>query len=202
MPRSLLVSMSFLVVVTACSVKTDTPADTVTTSVDTVSPPNALVPSTLNPALPPNSRTPGMTVTEFGIGPIHTGMTVAEANAAIGGGFAAPKGGASGCTYAVLTKAPRGLWVMLENGKVARVEVRSDSIPTSRGARIGDSEPRLKILYPGITTTPHKYVAGGHYLTVLGSDPANRIVFETDGSKVTTFRSGRTPAVEYVEGCG
>lgn len=201
MSRSLLVSISFLLVVPACSVKKDAPADTtsvvassstVTTSVDTMR----------NPALPEKSRTPDMTVTEFGIGPIRVGMTVADTNAAIGGGFAAPKGGASGCTYAVLTKAPPGLAVMLEDGKVARVEVRSGSIQTSRGARIGDSEPRLKILYPGITTTPHKYVAGGHYLTVLGSDPANRIVFETDGGKVTTFRSGRTPAVEYVEGCG
>jgi hypothetical protein len=196
MPRSLLVSISFLLVVTACSVKKDTPADT--TSVVAKAP----SPSTRNPALPENSRTPDMTVTEYGIGPLRAGMTIAEANAAIGGGFAAPKGGASGCTYAVLTKAPPGLAVMLEHGKVARVEVRSGSIPTSRGARIGDSEPRIKILYPGVTTTPHKYVASGHYLTVMGSDPANRIVFETDGSKVTTFRSGRTPAVEYVEGCG
>jgi hypothetical protein len=143
-----------------------------------------------------------MTVTEYGIGPIHAGMTVSEANAAIGGGFAAPKGGASGCTYAVLTKAPRGLAVMLENGRVARVEVRSGSIATSTGAHIGDSESHIKSLYPGIATTPHKYLTGGHYLTVTGSDPANRIVFETDGSKVTTFRSGKTPAVEYVEGCG
>ena len=97
-----------------------------------------------------------MTVTENGIGPIHSGMTVAQANAAIGGGFAAPKGGASGCTYAVLTKAPRGLAVMLENGKVARVEVRSGTIATSTGAQIGDSEARIKSLYPGVAVTPHK----------------------------------------------
>ena len=129
-------------------------------------------------------------------------MTVAQANAAIGGGFAAPKGGTSGCKYAVLTKAPRGLWVMLQDGRVARVEVRTGSIATSTGAHIGDSESRIKSLYPGVAVTPHKYVAGGHYLTVTGSDPANRIVFETDGSKVTTFRSGRTPEVENVEGCG
>jgi hypothetical protein len=30
----------------------------------------------------------------------------------------------------------------------------------------------------------------------------NRIVFETDGKKVVKYRSGRLPAVEYVEGCG
>jgi D-serine deaminase-like pyridoxal phosphate-dependent protein len=177
-------SIAFVFAATACAVKTEKAADTLAVASST------------------STSTPDMTVTENGIGPIHAGMTVAQANAAIGGGFAAPKGGTSGCTYAVLTKAPRGLWVMLQDGRVARVEVRSGSIATSTGARIGDSEARIKQLYPGVATTPHKYVAGGHYLTVTGSDPANRIVFETDGSKVTTFRSGRTPEVENVEGCG
>lgn len=198
---SIAVLFTATAIVTACGVKTEKSADTsaaasspstdVTETVDTVELP---APSGTSPMA-------DMTVTEDGIGPIHSGMTVAQANAAIGGGFAAPKGGAAVCTYAVLTKAPRGLAVMLENGKVARVEVRSGSIATSTGALIGDSEARIKSLYPGVATTPHKYVAGGHYLTVTGSDLANRIVFETDGSKVTKFRSGQTPAVEYVEGC-
>ncbi len=30
----------------------------------------------------------------------------------------------------------------------------------------------------------------------------NRIVFETDGQVVTTYRAGRFPPVEYVERCG
>jgi hypothetical protein len=210
-------SIAFLFV-TACAVKTEKAADTLavdsstsTSTVATAPRGSAMTPSGPTPVVPTPapadtsrapSRPPGMTVTEYGIGPIRAGMTIAQANAAIGGGFAAPKGGTSGCTYAALTKAPRGLWVMLQDGRVARVEVRSGSIATSTGARIGDSEARIKQLYPGIATTPHKYVASGHYLTVMGSDPANRIVFETDGSKVTTFRSGRTPEVENVEGCG
>jgi hypothetical protein len=210
-------SIAFLFV-TACAVKTEKAADTLavdsstsTSTVATAPRGSAMTPSGPTPVVPTPapadtsrapSRPPGMTVTEYGIGPIRAGMTVAQANAAIGGGFAAPKGGTSGCTSAALTKAPRGLWVMLQDGRVARVEVRSGSIATSTGARIGDSEARIKQLYPGIATTPHKYVDGGHYLTVMGSDPANRIVFETDGSRVTTFRSGRTPEVENVEGCG
>jgi hypothetical protein len=144
-----------------------------------------------------------MTVTEYGIGPIRAGMTVEEVAQAMGGGFGAPKGGTAGCTYAVLVKAPPGLAVMLQDGKVARVEVRSGRTPTAAGARIGDSEARIKALYPGrVTTTPHKYNAGGHYLTVTPADPKYRIVFETDGKKVTNFRSGRIPEVEQVERCG
>jgi hypothetical protein len=216
---SIRLSVALLFVAAACAVKTDKAADTVAVASSTSTSAVVTAPagSTMTPAGPttnvptpapadtsraPTPRPSDMTVTENGIGPIHAGMTVAQANAAIGGGFAAPKGGTSGCKYAVLTKAPRGLWVMLQDGRVARVEVRSGSIATSTGAHIGDTEARIKQLYPGVAITPHKYVAGGHYLTVTGSDPANRIVFETDGSRVTTFRSGRTPEVENVEGCG
>jgi hypothetical protein len=207
MSLSLRLSIALLFTATACAVKTEKSADTsaaassspigAATSIDTAAPPQAET-----PAASEKSKTPDMSVTEYGIGPIRAGMTVAQANTAMGGGFAAPRGGATGCSYAVLTKAPRGLAVMLENGRVARVEVRSGSITTADGARIGDSEARIKSLYPGAAVAPHKYLAGGHYLTVTGSDPANRIVFETDGSKVTTFRSGKIPAVENVEGCG
>ncbi|MGH7603329.1 MAG: hypothetical protein ACRENK_04935 [Gemmatimonadaceae bacterium] len=145
----------------------------------------------------------GMKVTEDGISPIRVGMTIAQAAKAIGGGFAAPKGGTSGCTYAVLTKAPAGLAVMLQDGIVARVDVRSGSIATAAGARIGDSEARIKSLYPGkVVSTPHKYVSGGHYLTVTPSDANHHIVFETDGKKVTSYRAGRVPEVDQVESCG
>ena len=40
-----------------------------------------------------------------------------------------------------------------------------------------------------------------HYLKP--SDPAlpYRLVFETDGERVTRYRAGRLPEVEWVEGC-
>jgi hypothetical protein len=214
----------FLCVVLACAVKRENPADT-TATVDTLgehSQDDTVVGSDAAPsaanavrsrtargdsaktaAARPATGTSEMIVTEYGIGPIRAGMTVAQAAQAMGGGFAAPAGGTEGCTYAVLTEAPRGLAVMLQDGKVARVEIRSGTIATVAGARIGDSEARIKSLYPGrVTTTPHKYFAGGHYLTVTPSDPKYRIVFETDGKKVTNFRSGRVAEVEQVERCG
>jgi hypothetical protein len=212
----------FLCVALACAVKSEKAADT-TATVDTLaehSQDDSVInqpvprPAQTNPAKPATkdstktpapspSGPPNMAVTEFGIGPIRAGMTVAQAAQAMGGGFAAPKGGTAGCTYAVLTKAPPGLAVMLQDGKVARVDVRSGTVATAAGARIGDSEARIKSLYPGrVTVSPHKYVQGGHYLTVTPADNNYRIVFETDGKKVTSYRSGRVPEVEQVEGCG
>ena len=52
-----------------------------------------------------------------------------------------------------------------------------------------------------MTSGPHKYNPGGHYITVTGAG-SNRIVFETDGSRVTNYRAGRSPEVEQVERCG
>ena len=130
-------------------------------------------------------------------------MTVAQANSAVGGGFSAVNSDGS-CTYARLTKRPPGLSVMLENNKIARVEVRSGTIQTAEGVRIGDTEARINSLYSGrVTTTPHKYITGGHYLTVTPVDGSqNRLVFETDGKFVREFRGGALPAVAYVERCG
>ena len=171
------------------------PAPAQTQNPPTTTPPKSSTPST---------STPDMVVTEYGIGPIRSGMTVAEAAKAMGGGFAAPRGGSSGCGYAVMPKAPPGLAVMIEKGKVARVEVRRGTIPTSAGAKIGDTEARINSLYAGrVTITPHKYTPDGHYLTVTPTDKSpHRIVFETDGKVVTEYRSGSLPAVEYVERCG
>ncbi|MBD2775668.1 hypothetical protein [Iningainema tapete] len=58
---------------------------------------------------------------------------------------------------------------MVTNGRIARVDVRKNSlIATLKGARIGDTESKVKSLYPGqIKVTPHKYVSGGHYLTLV-----------------------------------
>src|SRR4051812_19766161 len=125
-----------LCVALGCAVKKEKPGDTVAT-VDTLAEHSqddtAVGPSTTPSGTgapsrpgrtdsakapsPPASRTPDMTVTEYGIGPIRAGMTVEEVAQAMGGGFGAPKGGTAGCTYAVLVKAPPGLAVMLQDGR-------------------------------------------------------------------------------------
>jgi hypothetical protein len=137
-------------------------------------------------------------VTEFGIGPIRVGMTIGEAEAATGA-FGAE---ANGCTYAAWPDAPPGVAVMVEDGRVARVDVESGTVPTGSGVRIGDTEARVLSMYEGrVTVGPHKYTAG-HYLTVRPFDPAHLIVFETEGGRVLRYRAGLRHAVEYVEHCG
>jgi hypothetical protein len=63
----------------------------------------------------------------------------------------------------------------------------------------------VESLYTGrLRVLPHKYT-DGHYLIVplgTGPDSLSRLVFETDEKgRVSTFRAGLYPQVEWVEGC-
>jgi hypothetical protein len=142
-----------------------------------------------------------------GLGPVLVGMTVAEAEKAAGRKFDTDKEGPAGdvCLYSTPRGLP-GVGFMVINGKIARVDVWNNrNITTFRGAKIGDSEARIKQLYGRqIQVKQHEYRPNGHYLVFVPKDKADRnfrVVFETDGQKVTQFRSGRIPEVEYVEGC-
>lgn len=145
-------------------------------------------------------------VTEFGLGPVRAGMTVSDASAIlVGAGVTVAATKTTDCGYLGLQGAPAGIAMMTEGGRVVRIEVRSGTVATVAGAHIGDTEDRIKSLYPGrVTIGPHKYLANGHYVVVTpasASDSAFRIVFETDSLRVTNYRAGLRPQVDYVERC-
>ena len=102
------------------------------------------------------------------------------------------------CSYAKVPAAP-GLLVMLVDGKVVRLDVIEAGLATAAGAKVGDTEQRVRELYPDLRVEPHKYT-DGHYL-VVDSNPGRRLVFETDGARVTRYRAGAVPQVDWVEGC-
>jgi hypothetical protein len=200
----------------ACAKVENKPADStsVTTSTDSTSSTTTTTPPVTPPSTSgnaPQPQPPGgvqtpepatWTVTENGIGNLRVGMTAAEAKAVVPVFSVAASRDSTACTYSRTNGLPPGVMVMLEGGKIVRVEVRRGTIATSTGARIGDSEDKIKTLYPGqVSVTPHKYTQGGHYLTVTPPSSTDRIIFETDGKKVVNYRAGQRPQVEYVEGC-
>ena len=140
-------------------------------------------------------------VTPSGIGVIKAGMSIDELNVVTRNGFTIPAK-LDECAYIRPKSGPKGIALMVEKGTVSRVDITEGTVATTKGARIGDSEERIQSLYPGqVKVMPHKYT-DGHYLVVTPTGGGeNRIVFETDGKKVLRYRSGREPAVEYVEGC-
>jgi hypothetical protein len=142
---------------------------------------------------------------EDGLGPIQVGMTLAEAvnmgilnenpNMKKECDFVFPAAGAG---------VPDNVGVMIVRGKVARIDVDTGSVTTEDGAKIGDTEDKIKSIYNGdLQIEPHKYVTGGHYMIVMGDSASagKAIVFETNGKVVTNFRAGRLPEVKWVEGC-
>jgi hypothetical protein len=140
-------------------------------------------------------------VTPKGIGSLTAGMSLNEANIVLHKKLDIPSK-LGECSIVKLKGDPKGISLMVENGTVTRVDVTSGSVATVEGAKIGDSETRVKSLYPGqVAVQPHKYTSG-HYLVVTPKSGGDyRIIFETDGSNVTRFRSGKLPSVANVEGC-
>ncbi len=147
----------------------------------------------------------GSTVTATGYGALRIGMTVANAATALNSPIPSTVGLDSVCAYVQLAGAPLGMQIMVAGGSVARIEIDSSSIATGLGARVGDSEARVHELYGSrVTVEPHKYLPNGHYMIVAPippTDSAYRLIFETDGSRVTTYRAGRLPQVAWVERC-
>lgn len=145
------------------------------------------------------------TVSIRGFGPVEAGMTLAEANAAGARALRAPHPGSESCDMVGFADdTGSAVSFMVVGGRIARVDITGSPVETNHGARIGDAESRIQQLYPGrVTVRPHKYTAG-HYLIVAPSTPADsgfELVFETDSRRVTRYRAGKLPAVEYVEGC-
>jgi hypothetical protein len=112
----------------------------------------------------------------------------------------------AGCAYIRVLGDPAGMRLMVEHGILVRVDVDSGTVATEAGARIGDSEARIAELYGRrVAAGPHKYDPAGHTLTVVPAakdDTLYRLVFETDGKRVTRYHAGLLPAAAYVEGCG
>ncbi|MEP6766299.1 MAG: hypothetical protein ABJB66_18445 [Gemmatimonadaceae bacterium] len=187
-----------LLSVLACSAGRDTGRDTGANA------PAAETAATPAPAVV-NNNANAWVISEYGLGPLRAGMTFQAASDSLKGALRAEKGvDLSGCNYVQWINGPRGALVMVVDGKIARVDVTTTDISTEAGARVGDTESHVQNLYPGrVQVTPHKY-EDGHYLTIKSAnirDSLYRIIFETSSGRVTRYRAGLSPAVEYVEGC-
>jgi hypothetical protein len=188
------------IVALACAPKDGVVTDSAATATATPAPPptDSAVPGGTAPLAS------GWTVTPGGIGAVRVDMSADELKQAAGD-FTTPAASA-GCAYVRPASLPAGASVMLANGRVARIDVDSAGVRTDAGIAVGDSSAAVLRTYAGrATAMPHKYVTGGEYITVRSASPSDstlRIVFESEAGRVTRYRSGRVPEVEWVERCG
>lgn len=143
-----------------------------------------------------------------GIGPILVGMTVEEAEVAAGVKilplYPEDRYLVDHCRYFYPDIRVEGISFMVQNGKIARVDVNNDRFSTISGVKIGDSIEEIKSLYPGqIKVEPGFY--GGNYLIYESQDPAYKdylLLFQTYEGVVHEYRVGYVDEVKLlVEGC-
>lgn len=180
----------------------------------TIAPPSAAPPPAA-PAQPTPAPTDTAALTVEGWGPLRVGMSRADIEAALG---ADPDPGAVGgpdpesCDQFRPKRAPEGVLVMVEDGRLARISLmRGADIATDRGLRLGDDAAKVRATYGGsILAAPHAYLSPeGGYLTAWARgggadvrDPAARGIRYEIGAddRVTAIHAGG-PAIQYVEGC-
>jgi len=153
----------------------------------------------------PHDTVSDIALSEDGLGQIQIGMNLDDA---VGMGLLNENPNMNprcDFVYPAVGSGIPDVGVMIVRGKIARIDVDTGSVTTEDGIKIGDSEDKVKNVYgDDLTVEPHKYIADGHYMTVLGDSASagKALVFETDGKHVTNFRAGRLPEVKWVEGCG
>jgi hypothetical protein len=152
-----------------------------------------------------------LTVSQDGFGSVKLEMTVGEAERVLGVHLEKDNyNDFEECRYYTPVQGYRGLSFMTSLGKIVRIDIEGSTDPkkpvliaTKEGAKTGDTEARVLALYKGrIKVGPHFY--GGypsHYFRVYDNVGKVRLIFETDGKVITSFRAGHEPEVEYVEGC-
>ena len=101
-------------------------------------------------------------------------------------------------------KTPADFAFMFEGGRFVRYDVGTAKETAPGGGKVGMGVAQLHALYGArVGESPHKYVPGARVLRVTAPQGTGVLVFETDAQgRVTRWRAGVPPQVDYVEGCG
>ncbi|MEO5628586.1 MAG: lectin [Thermomonas sp.] len=144
-----------------------------------------------------------------GYGDVKLGTAAADMQAAWGGELKeVGKDFNADCYFMTpkWVKAPADFAFMVEGGKFVRYGTESVKFTAPGGGKIGMTKAEVAALYAGrIEEQPHKY-SDGQYLRIKDSAGGSGVlIFETDAkgdaAKVTEWRVGTPPQVDYVEGC-
>jgi len=175
----------------------------------TQAPPTTQATQTTQPPAPAERLTEASRVTLDGIGPVKVGMTLAQASAAAGLPIEIVETAVTTerCAHARARGGPEHLQFMVVDGTVARVEAYGPGITTLSGIGVGRTEAEVLGTYPGqirVELNPYQGHRGAHTLVYTPTDPTFAqygLIFETNGERVTSLRSGFAGPVAWIEGC-
>ena len=147
-------------------------------------------------------RAPGYVVTYDSFGKVKVGMTVSKASKALGVPLVRDAGYDGNCYYVSPKRGFKNVAFMMDGRQIVRIDINGKEYSTDKGAKVGDTEAKIKRLYKGMyKVSPHKYIDHAHYIEVEMKGGKYSIIFETDGKRVVTYRVGKPEQVGYVEGC-
>ncbi len=152
-----------------------------------------------------------------GYGPLRIGMTLDEVTGAMGGKSDPDAVGGPEpelCEEFRPERAPEGLFVMIEDGRLSRITLAAGSVVTTdEQLRVGSDADAVRQAYgDAITALPHKYVeAPGEYLTFwkggvrpesyIEDEAARGIRYEIGQDGTVDYIHAGGPSIQYVEGC-
>jgi hypothetical protein len=179
-----------------------------------------------SPEASPSASPTGLTVNSVvglkNIGPVVVGMTIEQLAQAAGVSLTRqPDFDAAlaekNCAYMSPATIPgyvpppnsgnkSPLAFMIVDGKLARIDILGGEFKTAQGVQVGSSEQEVQAAFGGASPLPPRAFIGPpyRYLTATprqAADQNYRLVFESDGAKVVTYRAGKLPEVDYKNGC-
>jgi hypothetical protein len=149
-------------------------------------------------------------VTLKGLGPVKLGMSISEAEKALGTMLSSrDEGFDEQCWYSFAKDDSDPITSYILNGtKIVRIDVLNPNglgvhIKTDSGFGIGSSEDEIRKYYgTALERKKHPYIGNdGSYLKVSSLETQSVLLFETDNGVVTSLRIGFEPHVDYIEGC-
>ena len=147
-------------------------------------------------------------VTSRAYGPVKVGMTIPEAELALGtrlhalddDGKISERALWSECDY-VYPSSGAPFSLMVQNDRVTHISVGSEDIHTRSGIHIGDAASKLRQLFKAnLEIEPHKYQDNAFYYFVWDADRRHGIKFEIVEDKVVGINAG-DQTIMLVEGC-
>jgi hypothetical protein len=144
-----------------------------------------------------------VTVTPAGIGPIRIGMPLAALAEALGEPITVPDDPDERACFYVYPRRFPGVGFMVDEGRLRRIDVRSEGAQTAEGIRVGDPVSKVEAAFGSrLKDEPHHYTGPeDRYLTVTFEEGTLALRFETHAGRIVVFYAGSFQQVQYVEGC-